>query len=66
MRQVYIFSGLGADETVFRHLDFSGFETTFIRWITPTGNESIESYARRLLAQITTVQPILLGLSFGE
>ncbi|UEG48762.1 alpha/beta hydrolase [Ferruginibacter lapsinanis] len=62
---IYIFSGLGADERVFQKLDFAGLSVTFIKWITPQKNESIENYATRLLSQIKTTKPILIGLSFG-
>ncbi len=65
MKSIYIFSGLGADERVFKYLDFSNFDTTFIRWTQPIDNESIEHYAKRLTEQITTIRPILIGLSFG-
>lgn len=64
-KELYIFSGLGADERVFQLLDFSGFSTTFIKWIAPKDKETIENYATRLLEQITTTKPILIGLSFG-
>lgn len=65
MKNIYIFSGLGADERVFKNLDFSGFNVTFIRWVIPMNNETIENYAERLMEQIMTKQPILVGLSFG-
>jgi len=64
-KEIYIFSGLGADERVFQQLDFSDFDTTFIKWIAPLPKETIEHYATRLLDQITTAKPILIGLSFG-
>jgi pimeloyl-ACP methyl ester carboxylesterase len=64
-KYLYIFSGLGADERVFQQLDFSGFSTTFIKWIVPEDNETIEQYATRLIDQITTKNPTLIGLSFG-
>ena len=64
-KELYIFSGLGADERVFQRLDFSDFTTTFVKWIVPQDNETIEDYATRLLDQITTTKPILIGLSFG-
>jgi len=64
-KELYIFSGLGADESVFQRLDFSGVSTTFIKWAVPLDNEPIENYATRLLDQITTTKPILIGLSFG-
>lgn len=64
-KQVYIFSGLGADERVFQHLDFTGYPHTFIQWIPPLHNEKIEAYAGRIITQITEKRPILIGLSFG-
>lgn len=65
IKKIYIFSGLGVDERVFKNMDFSGFDATFIRWITPLKNERIESYAKRLTEQIKDKEPILVGLSFG-
>lgn len=64
-KQLYIFSGLGADERVFQRLDFSGYSTTFIKWRVPNDTDTIEHYASRLLEQITTTKPTLIGLSFG-
>jgi pimeloyl-ACP methyl ester carboxylesterase len=52
MREIYLLSGLGADKRVFD-------------WIDPTDNESIESYAKRLLGQIKTERPTIIGVSFG-
>jgi pimeloyl-ACP methyl ester carboxylesterase len=64
-KELYIFSGLGADESVFQRLEFSDFSITFIKWIVPQDRETIENYATRLLDQITTSKPTLIGLSFG-
>lgn len=64
-KELYIFSGLGADERVFQKLDFFGFTTIFIKWVVPQEKETIEDYATRILNQITTTKPILIGLSFG-
>jgi esterase/lipase len=65
MKDLYIFSGLGADERVFQHMDFNGFNTKFIRWETPIAGETIESYASRISLKITSPKPMILGLSFG-
>jgi pimeloyl-ACP methyl ester carboxylesterase len=62
---IYAFSGLGADETVFEKLKFPGYAMTFIQWIQPLKNETMAAYASRLLVQITTPEPVLIGLSFG-
>ncbi|MVM37051.1 alpha/beta hydrolase [Spirosoma sp. HMF3257] len=64
-KKLYIFSGLGADERAFQRLDFSGFSPTFIKWIVPQEKETIEHYTTRILEQIKTTKPTLIGLSFG-
>jgi len=64
-KPVYLFSGLGADERVFQNLDLTECDVTFIKWVAPFKDESIVDYAARLLTQITTQEPILIGLSFG-
>jgi pimeloyl-ACP methyl ester carboxylesterase len=64
-KKLYIFSGLGADETVFQLLDFPGYSVTFIKWINPKKDETIEAYASRISEQIITTKPLLIGLSFG-
>ena len=65
MKHIYCISGLGADERVFSKFRFPSHEIHFIKWITPQKNESIESYAKRLITQIHHDNPILIGLSFG-
>ena len=62
---VYFLSGLGADERAFRHLHLPKVAMQHVRWLTPTRHETIEQYAQRLLPQIPTPSPILVGLSFG-
>ena len=63
--KIYAFSGLGADGRIFSHLHLD-HEIVPIKWIEPRENESLESYAIRLGAQIDTSQPyMLLGVSFG-
>jgi len=64
---LYLFSGLGADERMFRHLRLHHPHPQHIRWIPALANEPLPAYARRLLDQLepTAEPPILLGLSFG-
>ena len=64
-KELFILSGLGADERVFEKLDLSGYTLNHIKWITPTQSEPIAHYATRLINQIPTKKPILIGLSFG-
>jgi pimeloyl-ACP methyl ester carboxylesterase len=64
-KHIYIFSGLGADERAFQQLDLDAYHVTHIQWIKPAAEESIEVYAGRLIEQVITPKPILVGLSFG-
>lgn len=65
MKDIYLFSGLGADKSVFEFLDFKGFRTHAIEWEDPEKKETIPQYATRLISQIKTKKPILIGVSFG-
>ena len=65
MKHIYCISGFGADERLFKKMAFPRHEFHFIKWITPDKNESIESYAGKLIKQIKHENPILMGLSFG-
>ncbi len=64
-KEIYIFSGLGADERVFDLFDFSEYSIHFIKWPPVCKNETIEDYANQLIRQIVHPRPILVGLSFG-
>jgi pimeloyl-ACP methyl ester carboxylesterase len=64
-REVYFISGLGADWRVFQRLALEGYHPVHIMWERPQRGESIEQYAQRLLKQVRTESPILVGLSFG-
>jgi hypothetical protein len=64
-KDLYLFSGLGADRRVFEFLDLSSFKIHYINWIKPEKKETIKSYSQRLLPQITARNPILMGVSFG-
>ena len=65
LKDIYCFSGLGADERVFQKLKLQGYQPVHIRWLEPEKRESIADYAKRLTKQIKSTRPILVGLSFG-
>jgi pimeloyl-ACP methyl ester carboxylesterase len=65
MSAIYLFSGLGADERAFGRLDFYPAKTYHIKWHRPLAQESIQEYAQQIAEQITELNPILIGLSFG-
>ena len=64
-QKYYVFSGLGADERVFKNLSFSDAEVEHIQWIPPLATETLAQYAQRIVQRITAPRPMLVGLSFG-
>ncbi len=65
MKTIYCISGLGADEKAFSKLQIEGYQLKVIDWIEPQKNETLQSYASRMLNYIDEPNPILIGLSFG-
>ncbi|HEY5749993.1 MAG TPA: alpha/beta hydrolase [Chryseolinea sp.] len=65
MKELFLFSGLGADKRVYEYLDLSAYKVNHVDWIDPLPNESIEQYAGRLSGKIGKNNPILMGVSFG-
>jgi pimeloyl-ACP methyl ester carboxylesterase len=64
---VYLISGLGADEQAFSRLRF-GADCTVraIHWISPQKGEKIRDYCHRLTDQVLTADNnVFIGLSFG-
>jgi pimeloyl-ACP methyl ester carboxylesterase len=62
---IYMFSGLGADSLAFQNLHLPGYKLVYVHWIPAQKSESMEHYASRIKSQITTPDPIVIGLSFG-
>lgn len=62
---VYLFSGIGADSTIFMNLKLPGYHKVYINWIPALRDESLTAYAGRIRSQITVEDPYLIGLSFG-
>ena len=65
---VYLLSGLGADERLYTYLTFPDYCTPhYLAWLKPLSpQESMEEYCRRLSWQIDTGRPhIIIGTSFG-
>ncbi len=63
---IYCISGLGADERVFRNMDFHPHRVIHLKWISPVKNEPLRSYALRMGQSIDQSKPfVLMGLSFG-
>lgn len=64
-KTIYLFSGLGADSTVFTNLKLPGYRKVYITWIPASPDETIPQYAARIRSQITEENPYIIGLSFG-
>lgn len=64
---VYMMPGMAANPSIFERvsLDHDIFEIHWMSWIIPEIDESIQSYAQRMLDQINHKNPILIGVSFG-
>ena len=49
MAKLFLVSGMGADERLFKNLDLSGFEVVPARWIDPHPQDTLEVYAQKLI-----------------
>jgi esterase/lipase len=56
---------LASDEKVFSKLALAGYTLVLLPWIMPIKNESIASYAKRMVEPVKEPLPIIIGLSFG-
>jgi len=65
MQKVYFISGLGADSRSFGFLDLSFCDPHFISWVSPSRNETLESYADKLFESVNDEKAVIVGLSFG-
>jgi pimeloyl-ACP methyl ester carboxylesterase len=64
-KTVYLFSGIGADSSIFMNLKLPGYHKVYINWIPALPKESLTQYASRIKSQITVENPYIIGLSFG-
>lgn len=65
MKNVVLFSGLGASKHIFDFLDLGAVNKAYINWVVPHHGETMSQYAHRLIGQIPYEKPILIGVSFG-
>jgi len=49
MEKVYLIAGLGADRRLFNKLQLPGYELVHADWIEPDANDSIATYAQKLI-----------------
>ncbi len=64
---VYMMPGMAADPTIFNRIRLpeDQFEIHWLEWMMPVDNESLESYAKRMISKIEHENIVLLGVSFG-
>ncbi len=68
LHRIYIFPGMGADSRLFKGLNFdpNRYEVHKLELLQPNPGESMATYARRFLDEITTDEPFsLIGVSLG-
>lgn len=65
--KVYFISGLGADRSIFKHIQLpSHCQPVYLDWIPPFKNESLADYALRMAERIDPSEDFsLVGLSMG-
>jgi pimeloyl-ACP methyl ester carboxylesterase len=64
-KTIYLFSGIGADSSIFMNLKLPGYHKVYVTWIPALPHESLTQYAGRIKSQITVENPYIIGLSFG-
>lgn len=63
---LYFISGLGADEKAFARIQLQNVNVVHVNWVEHSKEDTITSYAIKLLPQINQSEPfILVALSFG-
>ncbi|MES2761036.1 MAG: hypothetical protein V4677_02475 [Bacteroidota bacterium] len=63
---IYAIPGLGTTEKLYENIAIKGVEMIVLKWPLPEKNDTMQSYARKFLAQINTEQHFcLMGVSFG-
>ena len=64
---VYLMPGMAANPSIFEHINLpkDQFEIHWLEWMIPVKNESLESYAKRMITHIKHDNVALLGVSFG-
>lgn len=64
---VYMMPGMAAEPTIFNRikLPLEQFQIHWLEWMIPNEEESLESYAKRMIAKISHDNVVLLGVSFG-
>jgi pimeloyl-ACP methyl ester carboxylesterase len=63
---IYLFSGLAADESIFSKLQLEAKHVKIIPWLPLESGDTLETYAARMANEINPEEPnIIIGVSFG-
>ena len=65
---LYFMPGLAAGPEIFENLELDSniYELNYLKWIKPLSlDESLANYAMRMTDEITHINPVLVGVSFG-
>tara|TARA_A100001011_G_scaffold393787_2_gene484548 strand:+ start:10037 stop:10708 length:672 start_codon:yes stop_codon:yes gene_type:complete len=66
IHNVYLMPGMAANSLIFEGLDLpENFVIHYLEWLLPKEKESLNSYCKRLSADIKGSNIILIGVSFG-
>ena len=66
MGKVFLVPGLGADYRAFKNIDLEGYEIVPITWIIPDKQDTLESYAHKLIEKYQIAEgSIVVGNSLG-
>ncbi|MFN8438146.1 MAG: hypothetical protein U0V72_10965 [Cytophagales bacterium] len=58
-------SGLGADERVYQYFKFECYSLVHIKWIQLNSESTLKNYVHEISKQITDLEPVIIGISFG-
>jgi pimeloyl-ACP methyl ester carboxylesterase len=66
MSRIYLIAGLGADTRVYNNISLNEHEVITVDWIEPDSNDTLVTYAQRLIYQYN-IKPnsVLIGNSLG-
>jgi len=67
LTHVYLMPGMAADPAIFENILLPGeeYEVHLLEWEMPDADESLESYAKRMLKYVEHQNSVLIGVSFG-
>jgi hypothetical protein len=67
MSKIFLIPGLGADNRIYKNLNFDGQEVVYIEWLEPSKTDTLATYAQKIVNQYhITEKSIVVGNSLGE